>query len=1148
MINKRLVWLLLVIFSFHASLKAQQSVLTQHNDNSRTGWNNQEVLLNTGNVRAGSFGKIFSRTVDDEIYAQPLVVLNVNIPSVGVKNVVYVATTNNTVYAFDADSANVTTPYWQVNLTPANSRPTNVNTDLAGACGGNYHDFSNNVGIVGTPVIDAATNTIFLVSRCFNTAGGGFQQWIHALDIRTGAERPNSPRLIRASINSFGSGNVAGVLKFDSLRENQRSGFIVDARYSLYRWAGHCDWPPYHGWIMGYDKTSLQQKTVYCTTPLDGGGGIWMSANGLSADNNGNIFAASGNGYMFLGGGSPATITNRSTSALKLVPNASGGLSLGSYFTPYNFAQLDSADLDFGPGGMLLLPNTNQVVTNCKDGKIFLLDRDNMGGIGVGTNNVLQTIDLGINAHLRASLAYYKGTAKEYVYSWSENSLLKAFPYNRATHLFDLPQTVSSGVQGPTGNNGAFISISSNGSIDSTAILWANYSVNGDANHAVRPGILRAFSAIDVTKELWNSNQFDPNNPGDYAKFTCPTVSNGKVYLATFSDQLVVYGLNAGNTLDTCTSSNLALNKPTTASSIENATYPPTQATDGLISTRWSSMFADPQWITVDLGGRYDLCKMALHWETAMGKNFTVQLSDDNATWTTVQTFTNNATANNFFTLSSSGRYVRVFGTSRVTPYGYSLFEIEVFGRPSASNCPTPTNLDATFLAETGATLSWDANGLTNFVVEYKTVSDVDWQQKVVTTNNTRINGLACSSDYLYRVRGVCSVGDSSVFSANNSFSTLACTGGCGPLPSRWTTQDIGSVALAGLACYSNGAFTLHGSGADIGGTADQFHFAYSSLDADGDFIARVADMDNSNGLNKLGIMIREDLSAGSRNVFVGLSSGNGLVFQSRSNPGGATNVFTSGPGITEPYWVRLNKVGNLYTAFSSTDGITWVQIGSPVNAGFGMSESVFSGLAITSHNNAVISIGSIDNFQFTASETLPLKLRSFNAGLKPNRTVGITWTTVFEEDVRSFVVERSADGVHFEEIFQMLPMNEGFSIETYNVVDRQPLTGLNFYRLKMIDKDGSLSYSQVVLVRISAAAAPLMFPNPARSTVHITAGTDPIKAIAIYDMSGRIMKWIKVGGVNSLDVPLHTLANGLYFVKIITAGSEYQQRLMVRN
>ena len=222
----RLSVLILLFIQGHNVL-SQQSVLTQHNDLNRTGWNDKESILNTKNVNRNSFGKIFSRSVDDQIYAQPLVVSGVNIPGQGTRDIVIVATVNNTVYAFDADSAAVINPYWQTNLTPSRSRVIK-NKDMTGACDGYYEDFSGNMGIVGTPVIDSQTNTMYLVSRSVTTgADSSFQQYLHALNIETGRERPNSPVLITAQISGTGYDNEGGIITFNSQTQNQRAGLLL---------------------------------------------------------------------------------------------------------------------------------------------------------------------------------------------------------------------------------------------------------------------------------------------------------------------------------------------------------------------------------------------------------------------------------------------------------------------------------------------------------------------------------------------------------------------------------------------------------------------------------------------------------------------------------------------------------------------------------------------------------------------------------------------------------------------------------------------------------------------------------------------------------------------------------------------------------
>jgi hypothetical protein len=462
--------------------------------------------------------------------------MKVTILGVGVRNVVYVATVNNSVYAFEADSVNVSQPYWQISLNPSGGRAAK-NSDF----GTGYQDFSGNMGTVGTPVIDSITNTLYVVAKSFTTANG-FQQYLHALDLTTGAEKPNSPKLINPQITGNGDGNVGGTITFDALKQNQRSGLLLLNGIVYITWASHGDTDPYHGWVLGYDKTTLVQKIVYNATPQGYKGGIWMAGSGIAADSVGNLYVAVGNGSVGLNN-NPADVTNRSESALKLTPSGST-LTVSSFFTPNNFLELESADMDFGVTGLLLIPGTNRAMAGAKDGRIYLMNRDHMGGYDALGNQVIQTFNQNSNiAHNITSLTYFQGKESEYVYTWSDNVPLKALPYNRANNQFDLLNVKSSSLQGPIGYNGAFLSVSSNGAIDSSAILWTSYAASGNANQSTRPGILHALSASDITKELWNSSMTSIDDPGNYAKFNCPTIANGKVYLATFSNRLMVYGL-----------------------------------------------------------------------------------------------------------------------------------------------------------------------------------------------------------------------------------------------------------------------------------------------------------------------------------------------------------------------------------------------------------------------------------------------------------------------------------------------------------------------------------------------------------------------------------------------------------------------------
>lgn len=548
-----IVWLLLS--NFYSV--AQTNVVTQHNNLSRTGWNNNETQLTQNNVGSSGFGKVFSRQVDDQIYAQPLVVSNLSIGG-GTHNVVFVATVNNSLYAFDADSANISTPYWQQNLTysPTSYRPIR-NTDMTGACGGNYKDFSGNMGIVATPVIDTLTNTMYVLARSVSTTGATFVQYLHALDITTGAEKPGSPVYITATYPGTGPGNIGGIITFDEQKQNPRAGLLLYNGLIYMCWASHCDWSNYQGWVMAYDKTSLQQKYVYNDVPNGGLAGIWMSGEAPAVDASGFVYVSTGNGTTG-SGGNPNDTTNRGSSLLKL-SSASGNLKVADFFTPMDYVYLNDNDLDYGVDGVLLIPNTNLSLSGSKESYLYLINNTSMGGTTTDNSNVLQMLNVNASStsnekHIHGSPVYFEdNNNNEYVYAWAEGGLLKQFPFDRATMLFDTLNKIVGNSALPAGMPGAMLSLSSNGLQAGTGILWANHPINGNANQSVVPGVLQAFDATNVTHELWNSNWNSKRDSiGKFAKFVCPTIANGKVYMATFSNSLNVYGLNppAGSSCD----------------------------------------------------------------------------------------------------------------------------------------------------------------------------------------------------------------------------------------------------------------------------------------------------------------------------------------------------------------------------------------------------------------------------------------------------------------------------------------------------------------------------------------------------------------------------------------------------------------------
>ena len=511
------------------------SVLTQHNDNNRTGWNDNEQVLTTANVNTQQFGLVFTLPVDDQTYAQPLVAGHVLIDG-AYHNVVIVATVNNTVYAFDGDDG---TLYWQKNFTMPGMRPP-TRFDMTGACEGFYTDFSGNIGIVGTPVIDGVSGRIYFVAR--STDGLSFVQHLHAINIVDGAEVAGGPRQITATYNGNGLDNVGGVITFNAQKQNQRQGLTLVNGTVYVSYSSHCDWGPYHGWILGYDASTLQQQIVYNDTPNGYFGGLWESGMGMATDAQGNLYVVTGNGTVG-DAGDPTNPINRGSSALKLTVSGST-LQVASYFTPYNYDLLNEHDLDYGGMGALLVPSSNLYLTGGKDGNLYVLNKDDMGGWQPSFNQVRQVVPLGTgNINLHCQAAYYKSGSGEFVYVWSENDKLRAIPVNAASGLLNASDQITSAVPGPVGQSGAILSVSSNGASDGTGILWASYAASGNAGLEVRPGILRAFDASDVTRELWNSQLDSRDVPGNFAKFAAPTIANGRVYLPTFSNRVMVYGL-----------------------------------------------------------------------------------------------------------------------------------------------------------------------------------------------------------------------------------------------------------------------------------------------------------------------------------------------------------------------------------------------------------------------------------------------------------------------------------------------------------------------------------------------------------------------------------------------------------------------------
>ncbi len=505
------------------SVLSSVAVLTQHNDLNRSGANLQETTLTTTNVAGGTFGKLFQRPVDGQIYAQPLYVGG----GISTHNVVYVATEHNSVYAFDADdaSASASTPLWQVNLgTPVPS------ADMAGCV-----DLTPEVGITGTPVIDSVSKTIYVAAK--TKVSGAYFYALHALDMTTGAERPGSPVTLSGTV-TVGSTTIS----FDPFRQHNRAGLTLVNGVVHVAFASHCDGGAYHGWVLSYNATTLAKVSTWASTPTGSLGGIWMAGEGLGADPDGSLYFLTGNGTSDTAAG-----VNLGMAAVKLKPNAAGQLATSSWFIPWNQSSLNGGDLDLGSGGALLIPGTRLVVGGGKEGVLYLLNRDTMGGFQASTaaphdTQIVERWSASGSSRIASSPVYWAGPTGGRMYVWPVSAPLRSFGFSGAT----FEQTGTTGTV-PSGGGfpGGALSISANGATHGSAVLWATRP-NMDANHSTQPGTLYALDAEDITHVLWTSNDNGSRDTiPQYAKFSPPTIANGKVYLGTFSNALYVYGLGA---------------------------------------------------------------------------------------------------------------------------------------------------------------------------------------------------------------------------------------------------------------------------------------------------------------------------------------------------------------------------------------------------------------------------------------------------------------------------------------------------------------------------------------------------------------------------------------------------------------------------
>ncbi len=523
-----------------------QGVYGYHNDLARDGVDAQEYALTTSVVNTSTFGKLFSCTVDGAVYAQPLWIANLTVNGAQ-HNVVFVATEHDSLYAFDGDS-NPCVQLWSVSLIDtshgANPGEVTVPSGPGGLVGGGAGDIMPEVGVTGTPVIDPSTNTLYVVSKSMNSAGTSFYQRLHAIDITTGSEKFSGPMNITSSITYLGTGDGGSSVSFNPQQEAQRSGLALVNGVVYVVWASHEDHAPYYGWVVGFNAPNLTIANVLNVTPNVGYGGIWMAGGAPAADASNNLYLITGNAVFDVTSGGD----DYGDSFLQL----SNNLTISSFFTPSDQATDNADDHDFGAGGAAVVLNLTSgtlkhlVIGGGKDGTLYLLNGDSMGGLG--DSNARQNFGLGHG--IFATGAFWNGN----YYIAGINGPLVSYTFNSSTNLFNT--AVASQSSTSYGFPGATPSVSSTGS--SNGIVWALNSTSYCTNqsHSCGPAVLHAYDATTLTTDLWNSSMVAADAAGNAVKFTVPSVANGKVYVGTrgnntggaygsttVSGELDVYGL-----------------------------------------------------------------------------------------------------------------------------------------------------------------------------------------------------------------------------------------------------------------------------------------------------------------------------------------------------------------------------------------------------------------------------------------------------------------------------------------------------------------------------------------------------------------------------------------------------------------------------
>ncbi|MGP0075296.1 MAG: IPT/TIG domain-containing protein [Bryobacteraceae bacterium] len=506
-----LTFIALTFVSLVSPVSAQVNVLNVNYDTHQTGANLQETSL-TPRMNWNSFGKIGTYPVDGQVYAQPLYVAGVSIGGASY-NVLYTATMHNSVYAFNADTPQSATPLWQVNL--GASVPIGLY---------NFTDILPEIGILGTPAIDAANQVLYVVADTLPP--GAFSTplfQLHALSLVDGDEMFGGPVEITATVPGTGAGSNNGTITFNAFWQLQRPGLML-ANGNLYIGFGsHADTGNYQGWMMEYDPSTLHQKAVFNSAPNGRQGSFWQSGRAPTIDGDGNVIAVTANGDW-------DGTANFGESLLHL---SGADLSLLDWYTPQEWSNLNVQDWDLGSAGAILIPGVHFLLFGGKAGMLYLANYDSMGHLGSDVTASVQGIQ--VNTWGLFDMALWSNAPNGPVlYEYDPAGALKAFQIQNN----QINSTLLSEFAPPNADFNAGVSLSANGG--QSGIVWMT---TGNSNVASDPATLYALDATNLANVLWTSDlNGTRDQPGTLTKFTPPMVVNGCVYVPTFSNAVVVYG------------------------------------------------------------------------------------------------------------------------------------------------------------------------------------------------------------------------------------------------------------------------------------------------------------------------------------------------------------------------------------------------------------------------------------------------------------------------------------------------------------------------------------------------------------------------------------------------------------------------------